>query len=73
MKSILKKNLQFLIALILMVFCVPTTSNAYNIVAKQGNTGEQVEQIQAMLSEVGLYYGNYDYGGHGIFRLRSWL
>ena len=60
MKFIFKKNLQFIIALIFMLFCVPHTGNAYNIVAKQGNTGEQVEQIQAMLSEVGLYYGNYD-------------
>jgi len=43
-----------------MVCLMPNTTDAYNVVAKPGNSGEQVEQIQAMLSEVGLYYGNQD-------------
>jgi len=63
MKYILKKNLQFVIVLSLMFWFMPATLNAYNVVAGQGSSGEQVEQIQAMLSEVRLYYGEQD----GVF------
>ena len=51
---------QYLLIFIFILCSLPSELHAYNVAAKLGSSGEQVEQIQAMLSEVGVYYGAQD-------------
>lgn len=53
-------KLKYLLVISLLLLFAPSNVKASNIVSEAGNHGEQVEQIQTMLFEVGMYTGIHD-------------
>ena len=60
MKYICCIKLKYLLVFILLLCFSPSNARANNIVSQAGNYDEQVEQIQTMLFEVGIYTGKSD-------------